>query len=166
MLTDVIFSDSDFIALLLLYYFIGVEFVMKRKIVITSLILVIVPSILFAILYGIMSYVIYNTGEDYKEEIKGEWTGVQYLSNKQLFLCDESNNISLKFEDEKIYIDGTVMQPGEYSYKWNTGSIAKVDYMGEDCIFVISINSIDQLKVTINSMNYIITFDRIDKNAK
>ena len=109
-----------------------------------------------------MSYVIYNSGEDYSEEIIGDWVGVQYLENKHLTACNEENSIELSFEKDSIHIDGTLLKPGDYSYKWDTGSIARVNYNGEDCIFVVSINSIKQLKVTINSMNYIITLKRAE----
>lgn len=111
-----------------------------------------------------MSYFIYNTGEDYSKQIIGEWNGVQYVQNKQLYPCDDETSIDLVFTEDTISISGTLLESGDYSYKWNTGSIAKVDYRNEEnCIFVVSINSINQLKVTINSMDYIITFNRNDK---
>lgn len=135
---------------------------MKKKILITSLILVIVPTILFSILYGIMVNVIYNSGEDYSQEVIGEWAGVQYLKNKQLTACNDDECITLTFDKDYIYVDGTILEPGNYSYKWDTGSIARVKYKNEDTIFVISINSIGQMKVTINSMDYIITLSKAD----
>lgn len=135
---------------------------MKKKILITSLVLVIVPTILFSILYGVMVNVIYNSGEDYSQEVIGEWTGTQYLKNKQLTACDDDECISLIFDEDYIYVDGTILEPGNYSYKWDTGSIARVKYKNEDTIFVISINSIGQMKVIINSMDYIITLSEAD----
>ena len=134
---------------------------MKKKIIITSLILFLVPTILFAVLYGVMRYAIYNTGDDYSQQIIGNWEGVQFLSNKQLQPCDESNAISLLFDENTVEIGGTLVKTGKYEYKWDTGSIAKVNIDGEKTIFVFSINSIGQLKVTINAMDYIITFNKV-----
>lgn len=133
---------------------------MKKKIVITSLILVLIPSILFSILYGIMSYVIYHGGEDYSEKSIGNWKAIQYISEKQLYPCNEERSFSLEIKENKMVISGNLLKPGEYDYKWDTGSIAKINYGDEKLIFVVSINSIDQMKITINSMNYIITLER------
>lgn len=135
---------------------------MKKKIILTSLILVLIPTLLFSILYGVMYYVIYHTGEDYSDQVIGEWEGVQFLADKQLFPCNDDQKIGLEFTEDTVSITGTILTPGEYTYLWNTGSIAKVNYADGDCIFVVSINSIDLLKVTINSMNYIITLKRND----
>lgn len=134
---------------------------MKKKIVITSLILVIVPSILFSILYGVMTHVIYNSGEDCSEAVLGEWAGIQYLTDKQLNMCDDDTAIGVTFEENCLVITGNLLEPGTYDYSWDTGSIARVKYNNEDCIFVLSVNSIGQLKMTINSMDYIITFNKV-----
>ena len=135
---------------------------MKKKIVITSLILILVPSVLFSVLYGFMSYVIYHSGEDYSEQVIGEWVGIQYLDNKQKIAFDESNYIILNFDKDTLHIEGTLLEAGDYNYKWDTGSIARVTYNNKDCIFVISINSLQQLKVTINAYDYIITLTRAE----
>ena len=135
---------------------------MKKKILITSLILIIVPTILFSVLYGIMVNVIYNSGEDYSQEVIGQWSGVQYLKSKQLILLGEEEYLDLTFDEEYIYIDGTILESGKYPYQWDTGSIARVQYKDQDHIFVISINSIGQMKIAINSMDYIITLGKAD----
>lgn len=135
---------------------------MKKKILITSLILIIVPTILFSVLYGIMVNVIYNSGEDYSQEVIGQWSGVQYLKSKQLIPLGEEEYLDLTFEEEYIYIDGTILESGKYPYQWDTGSIARVQYKDQDHIFVISINSIGQMKIAINSMDYIITLGKAD----
>lgn len=135
---------------------------MKKKIILTSFILFLVPTILFSVLYGVMRYTIYNTGEDYSQQILGEWEGTQYISSKQLHPCDEEKSITLFFDENSVQINGTLVEAGKYDYKWDTGSIAKVDIQGEKYIFVFSINSLNQLKVTINAMDYIITFNKVD----
>lgn len=136
--------------------------IMKKKLVTTSLILFLVPTILFSMLYSVMRYTIYNAGEDYSQQIIGGWEGTQYLSSKQLHPCDKHDSIVMFFDENSVEINGTLIKEGKYEYKWDTGSIAKVDIDGEKYIFVFSINSLGQLKVAINAMDYIITFNRVD----
>ena len=81
-------------------------------------------------------------------------------SHSPRICCEKS--ITLLFDENSVQINGTLVEAGKYDYKWDTGSIAKVDIQGEKYIFVFSINSLNQLKVTINAMDYIITFNKVD----
>lgn len=133
---------------------------MKKKIVATSLILVLIPSLLFSVLYGIMYYVIYHGGDDFTAQAAGSWHAVQYLSDKQLYPCSEEKCLGLEVREDSLTVTGTLLTPGDYSMKWDTGSIMRVQYGDEELIFVVSVNSLGQMKITINALHYIITFER------
>lgn len=133
---------------------------MFKKTVMSSLIIIIIPTILFGLVYSIMLFTVNNDATNYRNEIQGVWSGVQYYLNGEKQACNEIDSIYMKFTDNEICISGTVLPEGTYDYTWSGGKTIFMTVNDEEIMFSLSINSQKQLKINIDEWKYIITLQK------
>lgn len=135
---------------------------MKKKILLTSLMLILVPALMFVPMYAVMIYTA-NTGlEDYSDDVLGQWDAFQYYYENERFVCGDGNNMCITITEENICIDGTVLSPVDTTYSWISGTALSYEADGQSVTLFLSFDTRNNLKINVGDSSYIIL---LRKNA-
>ena len=127
-----------------------------KKIIATTLILIIVPIILFVPIYVFMSHSAADNAKDYSNEILGNWEAFQYYQGTERYVCNDTNNMLLEITADQLIVSGTVLPQSETSYQWYNGTAISFNRDGKDIIFYFSLDGKGILKLTVADSSYII----------
>ncbi len=133
---------------------------MKKKIILTTLILILVPTVIFAPVFGLLIYTATNNAKNYVDEVMGNWTAIQYYYEKERIVCNEDNFINVNFGDETIAIEGTVLKEVETTFTKESGTMLSYEVEGEKYTFILSFDVNNNLKIVIDGTSYIILLRR------
>ena len=129
---------------------------MKKRIILTSLILVLVPTLLFTPFYiYLISFSLDNT-RDFSEDIQGQWTAIQYYHGSERVACNENNHISLSFDEGIITVSGNVLPETKTAFSWVDGTTLTYETGGEQFTYLLSFDANDHLKIIVDGTPYII----------
>ena len=127
---------------------------MAKKIILSVLALVVIPTIIFLPVYALMAHTIHNDLENFQDVVIGEWEGIQFYHNKERFVCDDENRITIIFNDDEMVINGSVLSEGTYPYTWTSPTSLSIDYEGNSRLFVFSHTSNGNLQIAVEGLDY------------
>jgi len=132
-----------------------------KKLVLTSLILILVPTLLFLPAYGYLIYTANTNAHDYKEDVQGQWEAIQYYYGKDRVACKDDIWMKITFDEDTIVIDGTVLPATESKLFWESGTSLSFEANGEKMLYLLSFDAQNNLKIIIDGTPYIIVLRRI-----
>lgn len=131
-----------------------------KKIFITSLILVLVPCLLFSVVYGYLIYMTSANAQDYSDDILGQWEAIQYYYGSDRIACKDDVWINIAFDDSTVTIDGTVLPAQTADYEWEGGTSLTFQSETQTVRYLISFDNHNNLKIIIDDTSYIILLRR------
>ena len=131
-----------------------------KKLILTSLILVLVPTLLFLPAYLYLVYTAIHDAPNYADDVQGEWTAIQYYYENQRIACKDDIWIKMCFEDDSITVDGTVLPSFTSKFTWEGGSSLSFEANGEKYLYLISFDNNNNLKIIIDDTDYIVVLRR------
>ncbi len=120
---------------------------MTKKLIVSSLIIVLVPTVLFIIVYAWLSAVISNYSVDYSKDVIGEWTAIQYYVGKEKYVCDEEHPVTVSITENTITVSGEGVPMLDGNYTWRTGEVIETTYQEEVVLIKVSFDSNNHLKL-------------------
>ncbi len=131
-----------------------------KKIVLTSLMLILVPALLFVPVYILMIYRANTSLMDYSDDIIGKWDAFQYYYENERFVCNEDNWISIAVTDDSVAIEGTLLPVTDTTYTWLSGTSLSYETDNQTITLFISFDTQNNLKVIVDDTSYIILLRR------
>lgn len=132
-----------------------------KRILLTSVLVVLIPTLMFVPLYGLLIHTAQTSLADYRSEVIGSWEAIQYYENKQRVACDEDKNIQITFTEDHIQIDGTVLPRTDSDIEWKSGTSLFVTLDGERTVLYLGFDNFNNLKITVGADGIIVLLRRI-----
>ena len=132
-----------------------------KRILLTSVLVVLIPTLMFVPLYGLLIHTAQTSLADYRSEVIGSWEAIQYYENKQRVACDEEKNIQITFTEDHVQIDGTVLPRTDSDIEWKSGTSLFVPLDGERTVLYLGFDNFNNLKITVGADGIIILLRRI-----
>ena len=133
-----------------------------KKILFTSLIIVVVSCVIFVPVYLLLIHTASTNVVDYSADIQGKWNAYQYYYDKDRVVCNDEIWMTLEIVDDEITIKGTVLQEVNCNFNWLNGTSLSYSFGEENTTFYLSIDENDNLKITIAEDSYIILLRRAE----
>ncbi len=127
-----------------------------KKILLTSIILILVPTLIFLPAYIFLIHTTAANAKDYSEDIQGQWEAIQYYHENERVACKDGIWITITFEGNRIKIDGTVLEKTEAEFTWEGGTALSFEAQGEKVMYLLSFDNNGNLKIVIDNTPYII----------
>ncbi len=127
---------------------------MSKKLILSSLIIVLVPTVLFVIVYSWLSVVTAHYRVDYSGNVVGEWTAIQYYAGKEKIVCDEEHTVFVNITEDTISICGDGVPSLDGNYTWKTGEVMETIYQGETVLIRVSFDSNNNLKLKFDNPDF------------
>lgn len=131
---------------------------MTKKILISILALIVIPTAIFLPVYALMAHTVHNDLENFQDTIIGDWEGIQFYHNNERFVCDDDTQIALSFSDGKLEIKGNILTEGIYPYNWAGASSMRIDYEGTSTLLIFSHASSGYLQIAVDGLDYKLIF--------
>lgn len=131
-----------------------------KKILWTSLLVVLIPTLMFAPLYGLLIHTTQTSLSDYRSDVIGSWEAIQYYENKQRIACDDTHNMQITFDDDHILIEGTILPRTDSEIEWKSGTSLFVNLDGSQTVFYLGFDNFNNLKVTVGADGIIVLLRR------
>ena len=131
-----------------------------KRILLTSLVLVLISALLFAPVYGLLIYTVNNNAVDYSGEVGGSWKVFQYYKGNERVVCNEEVYMNLTLTEDNILVEGTVLPEVDTSYTWNNGTSFSYECEGSTMTFFLSFDTNNNLKITTSDSGYILLLSR------
>lgn len=126
-----------------------------KNFLLTTLVLVLVPTIIFVPVYALLIYNFKVNVKDYFNDVQGRWNALQYYYENQRVACDEDVWMLITFDEDAILVDGTILPEIESTCIWN-GSSLSYEVDGATTTFLLSFDSNNNLKIVVDDTPYII----------
>lgn len=127
---------------------------MTKKLILSSLIIIIVPTVLFLIVYAWLSIVASRYNVNYSGAVVGKWTTIQYYFGKEKIVCNEDNKVSVYITENTITISGDGVPTLDGNYTWKTGEVMETIYQDEPVLIRVSFDSNNYLKLKFVNPDY------------
>lgn len=127
-----------------------------KRILFTSLIIVIVSCVIVTPVYLLLIHTVSNNSTDYSADIQGKWNAFQYYNDKERVACNEEIWMTLEINDDELTINGTVLEEVKCNFNWLSGTSLSYTTGEDDTIYYLSIDDNNNLKITIADTSYII----------
>ena len=131
-----------------------------KRILLTSLVLVLISALLFAPVYGLLIYTVNNNAVDYSGEVGGSWKVFQYYKGNERVVCNEEVYMNLTLTEDNILVEGTVLPEVDTSYTWNNGTSFSYECEGSTMTFFLSFDTNNNPKITTSDSGYILLLRR------
>lgn len=131
-----------------------------KRILLTSLVLVLISALLFSPVYGLLIYTVNNNAVDYSGEVGGSWKVFQYYKGNERVVCNEEVYMNLTLTEDNILVEGTVLPEVDTSYTWNNGTSFSYECEGSTMTFFLSFDTNNNLKITTSDSGYILLLRR------
>lgn len=131
-----------------------------KRLLLTSLVLVLISALLFAPVYGLLIYTVNNNAVDYSGEVGGSWKVFQYYKGNERVVCNEEVYMNLTLTEDTILVEGTVLPEVDTSYTWNNGTSFSYECEGSTMTFFLSFDTNNNLKITTSDSEYILLLRR------
>ena len=131
-----------------------------KRILLTSLVLVLISALLFAPVYGLLIYTVNNNAVDYSGEVGGSWKVFQYYKGNERVVCNAEVYMNLTLTEDNILVEGTVLPEVDTSYTWNNGTSFSYECEGSTMTFFLSFDTNNNLKITTSDSGYILLLRR------
>ena len=131
-----------------------------KRILLTSLVLVIISVLMFAPVYLSLIYTAETKAQDYSDDVVGSWNVFQFYKGNERVACNEETYMNLTICDNTISITGTVLTEAKTTFVWNSGTTLSYEANGEAMQFFVSFDSQNNLKITTADGEYILLLRR------
>ena len=131
-----------------------------KRILLTSLVLVLISVLLFAPVYGMLIYTVNHNAVDYSSEVGGNWKVFQYYKGNERVVCNEEIYMNLTLTEDKILVEGTILPEANTFYSWNNGTSLSYECEGSTMTFFLSFDNNNNLKITTSDSGYILLLRR------
>lgn len=132
-----------------------------KNLIITSLITILVPSLIFLPVYFYLVYTSAANAKDYSDELQGSWSAFQYYHESQRVACNDEEYMHINIEGDTITVEGTVLPETASAITWNSGtSFTYRTAEGESFTYLLSFDSANNLKIIVDGTSYIILLRR------
>lgn len=132
-----------------------------KRFLLTTAILIAIPTLIFIPSYAIMIYSATVNAKDYSEDILGQWTAIQYYYDNQLTVCNDQVGMSVTFDGSTIVVEGNVLPQTRSSYAMESGTSLSYQVDGETYTFLLSFDSFGHLVAIVDGTPYIIFLRKI-----
>ena len=78
-----------------------------------------------------------------------------------MIACNDEKEIIFIFEKDKVTIKGNVIENNTYNYRWKGRNTIVLVSTQEEIEVTISMENKDELKLSVNQWNYIITLEKV-----
>ena len=127
-----------------------------KRFFLTSLILILVPTLLFLPLYCYLLYTSVVEAEDYSEVVEGKWDAFQYYYGNERVVCKDETYLSITFAGDTITVEGTVLPEYKGAFTWDGGTSLSYEVGGESYVYLLSFDTNNNLKIIVDDTPYII----------
>ena len=131
-----------------------------KKVLITSAILILVPTLIFLPVYLYLYFTSVANAHDYMDDVRGQWSAIQYYHGKDRVACNDESYMNITFEDDRIAVDGTVLPEADTDCIWESGTTLSYEVNGEKFTYLISFDNNNNLKIIVDGTSYIILLRR------
>ncbi|MBO5867824.1 MAG: hypothetical protein J6Q54_02815 [Oscillospiraceae bacterium] len=131
-----------------------------KRVILTTLIILIVPCLMFLPIYGYLIYTANVNAKDYRQEIQGDWETIQYYYEGQRVACNEESWMHLTFGEDTLSVRGTVLPETDTACTWESGCAVSYEQDGEKVSFLLSNDAHNNLKIIVDGTSYIILLRR------
>ena len=131
-----------------------------KKLVLTSLILILVPTLFFTPVYIHLIVSSLENVHDFTEDVQGGWTAIQYYHGSERVACNEEHHISISFEGDVITVSGNVLPESRTAFSWIDGTTLTYEVNGETFTYLLSFDANNYLKIIVDGTSYIILLRR------
>lgn len=130
-----------------------------KKIIITSLLILLVPSVLFFPIYFLMMHEIHNA-EDNVGELYGQWQAFQYYAGADRVVCDEEHTITVTLDADHLSIEGSVLPAVSADCEWEGQRMIRYEQAGGEAQLFLTLDDEGRLKITTEDPVYTILLRR------
>lgn len=134
-----------------------------KRILFTSLIIVLVSCIIFVPVYTFLIHTASANKVDYSADIQGKWTAYQYYHGNDRVACKDEVWMTLEIVEDEITVKGTVLPEVKCGFTWLSGISFFYQTEEEKTTFYLSMEDPDHLKVTVGDSSYIILLRRAEE---
>ena len=127
-----------------------------KRIILASIILILVPTMIFVPVYALMYYQANTNVKDYTDDVIGRWEAFQYYHEAERIVCDETNNLSICFDQQEIQVSGSVLENTQTSYSWNGGTSLSYKVNDDVVTMFLDFDSKNNLQIKIENTSYTI----------
>lgn len=128
-----------------------------KKVLISAILIVLIPTLLFIPVYALMVYTIQTGVRDYSSDIQGVWCAFQYYHESERFVCDEDHFITFTFTEDTLTIDSTIIESvDEVKYHWINGASFSYEGNESETTFLVDFDTQNNLKISEGKHDYII----------
>lgn len=127
-----------------------------RRILLTSLVLIMIPALMFAPVLALLIYSTDTYAVDYADIVRGEWVVFQYYKGSERVACNDKTYMTITLAEDNIIVEGTILEEVNTSYTWNSGTSLSYEAKGEMVTFFFSFDAQDNLKISVENSDYIL----------
>ena len=132
-----------------------------KSLIITSLILILVPSLIFLPVYFYLVHTSTVNAKDYRDDLQGSWSAFQYYHESERVACNDEEYMRINIDGETITVEGTVLPETTSHITWDSGtSFTYETAEGESFTYLLSFDSGSNLKIIVDGTSYIILLRR------
>ena len=132
-----------------------------KSLAITSLLLVLVPALIFLPVYVYLLHTAEANAQDYSDDIQGSWSAFQYYHGNERVACNDEDYMRIKIDGDVITVEGTVLPETVSTFSWDSGtSLTYETAQGESFTYLMSFDSGNNLKIIVDGTSYIILLRR------
>lgn len=136
-----------------------------KKLVFTSIVLIVIPTLLFIPLCILISYSATHNNVDYSQDVLGTWEAFQYYADSEMFVCDDENALTIVFDVDSLSVLGTetiLNRADNTDYIW-TSSVSISYTLGESKTRIfISFNTRGNMQIKTEDGRYTILLRRTE----
>jgi len=134
----------------------GIPIAAAKKVFLSSLVMIAVPTVLFFCLYGLIYYGAKTDQTDYSEDILGTWVGIQYYRGEKKTVCGDSHPVAVTFTEDTVAIEAEEFPLDAAAYAWRGRSLV-LTADGAETVISVSFDSQNYLKLSIPDWNLTLT---------
>ncbi len=136
-----------------------------KKLAITTILLILIPTLLMAPLYLWMSKSASEHVIDYTQDVIGTWNASQYYAGKELIVCDEEHALGMIIESDTITVTGseTVLENvNEKPYIWKSKVSISYEDSNKTVNLTVSFNARGNLQLKTEDGQYTILLKKAE----
>ena len=136
-----------------------------KKMAVTSVVLIVIPTLLFIPLCILLSNSAAHNNVDYSKDVLGTWEAFQYYADSERFVCDEENALTIIFDANSLSVlgTGTILDSVDsIDYTWTSGVSLSYTFGKSVTRIYISFNTRGNMQIKTDDGKYTILLRRAE----
>lgn len=136
-----------------------------KKLAFTSIVLVIIPTLLFIPLCILISNSAAHNNVDYSQDVLGTWEAFQYYADSEMFVCDKENALTVVFDADSLSVLGTgtiLNRVDSIGYTWTSGVSLSYTFGESETRIFVSFNTRGNMQIKTDDGKYTILLRRAE----